>query len=187
MGCHNSIATLFCSCPFGSRDTVGELHDQRHQRLGGESSANRYTWLRLPTKGSRSSSRQAAPRCRQRSPAGPRGRTRRRDQMTPAGRPAKNCCCCRKIGGRLHERSDRIAPTVSIGAADVETAGRRALFISIASLRAPRGDIVVRPKSVCSAFSTTSSSCPTLVPVMQSADFGDFDHRPHKFRPRRGF
>src|SRR6266498_3865795 len=36
---------------------------------------------------------------------------------------------------------------------------------------------VVRQKSVCSAFSTTSSSCPSLVPVMQSADFGDFDHR----------
>jgi hypothetical protein len=36
---------------------------------------------------------------------------------------------------------------------------------------------MVRQKSVCSAFSTTSSSCPTLAPVMQSADFGDFDHR----------
>jgi len=35
---------------------------------------------------------------------------------------------------------------------------------------------VVRQKSVCSAFSTTSSSYTTLVPVMQSADFGDFDH-----------
>jgi hypothetical protein len=32
------------------------------------------------------------------------------------------------------------------------------------------------PKVVRSAFSTTSSSCLTLVPVMQSADFGDFDH-----------
>jgi hypothetical protein len=37
--------------------------------------------------------------------------------------------------------------------------------------------LVVRQKSVCSAFSTTLSSCPTLVPVMQSADFSDFDHR----------
>jgi hypothetical protein len=36
---------------------------------------------------------------------------------------------------------------------------------------------VVRQKFVCSAFSTTSSSYPTLVPVMQSADFGDFDNR----------
>src|SRR5262245_26762416 len=35
---------------------------------------------------------------------------------------------------------------------------------------------VVRQKSICPAFSTTSSSCPPLVPVMQSADFGDFDH-----------